>query len=94
MSMWTMIFLLAICGMAYAAWNKHQETKQGVVRDMWGNPVSDGSASRARESEMQREIADLRDRIKVLERIATEDRESLGLAREIEQLRDERSKSQ
>tara|TARA_A100001391_G_scaffold168882_1_gene129538 strand:- start:34385 stop:34669 length:285 start_codon:yes stop_codon:yes gene_type:complete len=94
MSLWTMIFLVAICGMAYAAWNRHQETKQGVVRDMWGNPVADHAADRARESEMARELAELRERVKVLERIATEDRESLNLAREIEQLRDERSKSE
>ena len=90
MGLWTMIFLLAICGMIFAAWSKHQETKNGIVRDMWGNPVEGKGDKSAREGELERELADLRERVKVLERIATDDRETLGLAREIEQLRDQR----
>ncbi len=94
MSMWTMIFLLAIGGMIFAAWRHHHDARHGIVRDSMGEPIIDRSRNSAREEEMSRELADLRDRVKVLERIATEDRESLSLAREIEQLRDERSKSQ
>jgi len=38
--------------------------------------------------ELEREVADLRERVKVLERIATDDRETKRLASEIESLRD------
>ncbi|HUQ13203.1 MAG TPA: hypothetical protein VM055_02905 [Novosphingobium sp.] len=39
-------------------------------------------------AELEREIADLRKRLAVLERIATDDRQSKAIAHEIEQLRD------
>lgn len=41
-----------------------------------------------REEQLEGEIEDLRERIKVLERIACDDRQRLGLADEIERLRD------
>ncbi|MEO5586091.1 MAG: hypothetical protein ABIQ81_00190 [Novosphingobium sp.] len=40
-----------------------------------------------RETELQREVEDLRQRIAVLERIATEDRHGKAIAAEIESLR-------
>jgi hypothetical protein len=43
--------------------------------------------STPRESELQKEVEDLRQRIAVLERIATEDRHSKSIAHEIENLR-------
>jgi hypothetical protein len=42
----------------------------------------------AREAEMERELVELRERVKVLERIATDGRSSRSLADEIESLRD------
>ena len=42
----------------------------------------------AREAELQREIVDLKKRLAVLERIATDDRQSKAIAHEIEALRD------
>ena len=41
-----------------------------------------------REAELQREIVDLQKRLAVLERIATDDRQSKAIAHEIESLRD------
>lgn len=41
----------------------------------------------SREAELEREVAELRDRIAVLERIATEDRHGRAIAAEIEALR-------
>ena len=41
-----------------------------------------------REAELQREIVDLKKRLAVLERIATDDRQSKAIAHEIESLRD------
>ena len=43
----------------------------------------------AREAELQREIVDLKKRLAVLERIATDDRQSKAIAHEIEALRDQ-----
>jgi hypothetical protein len=40
---------------------------------------------------LQRELEELRERVKVLERIATEDRETKLLSAEIERLRDRQS---
>ncbi len=42
-----------------------------------------------RERELEDEVKDLRERLKVLERIATEDRAAKRLSFEIEQLRDD-----
>lgn len=47
-------------------------------------PRADESYTR----ELEREVADLRERVKVLERIATDDRDTKRLASEIEALRD------
>ena len=41
-----------------------------------------------REAELEREIVDLKKRLAVLERIATDDRQSKAIAQEIEALRD------
>lgn len=48
----------------------------------------DQLAPSAREIELQHEVEELRERIHVLERIATEDRQPRRLAAEIENLRD------
>jgi hypothetical protein len=58
---------------------KHQGT-QGAADPMLG---------RGQEQQLQHEVEQLRERIKVLERIATEDRETKRLSAEIERLRGE-----
>ncbi|MDP3677173.1 MAG: hypothetical protein Q8R44_19090 [Novosphingobium sp.] len=50
--------------------------------------ADEGSGSPAREAELEREIIDLKKRLAVLERIATDDRQSKAIAHEIESLRD------
>jgi hypothetical protein len=89
MSLWTMIFLLAAGGILYAAWKHQQDLKAGIVRDQDGNPVRGAGRDQAREEELQREIENLRERVKVLERIATDDGEARRLAEEIDRLRDQ-----
>ena len=54
-----------------------------------GTPEIDRSG---REAELEREVDDLRERIHVLERIATEDTESKRLSAEIESLREDKGK--
>ena len=58
----------------------------GIIEDERGNQTYVGPASR--DAEAQREIEDLRERIKVLERIATDkNSEAERLASQIEDLR-------
>jgi hypothetical protein len=49
---------------------------------------SERRGSSAREAELEREVLDLKKRLAVLERIATDDRQSRAIAQEIESLRD------
>jgi hypothetical protein len=53
-----------------------------------GHPLLDPAQPSPRELELQREVEDLRERIHVLERIATDGRQSHALAAEIESLRE------
>ncbi|MFN3517591.1 MAG: hypothetical protein ACK4YM_10600 [Novosphingobium sp.] len=59
-------------------------------RSMDGEPRAEAAApaGSARESELQQDIEHLRERIEVLERIATDGRSTRALAAEIESLRD------
>ena len=86
MNFWTFVFLCVVAGIAYDMWRKkhlsslgHWEGGDGKVQPL--NPD--------RDSELLREVRDLRERVKVLERIATDDHEPKRLAAEIERLRDE-----
>lgn len=60
--------------------------KYGMMRD--GAPLPNDALPSPREEELHREVTDLRERIKVLERIATDGRQTAQLADEIESLRD------
>lgn len=60
-----------------------QTQRDGLMMD---GPAPDALAHQ-REAELQREVEDLRERIKVLERIATDGRGAAALANEIESLR-------
>ena len=61
------------------------QARHGIVEDEHGRQTA---IPRHNEAELEREIADLRKRLAVLERIATDDRQSKAIAHEIEQLRD------
>ncbi|RJY08087.1 hypothetical protein [Aurantiacibacter aquimixticola] len=84
MSFWTMLFLLALAGIAYSIWTRRHDSAQGIVRDSRGDPLP--PANTEREAELQNEVEQLRERVKVLERIATDP--SRRTAEEIEKLRD------
>ena len=57
----------------------------GITTDVMGNekPIAPPT-----NSALEREVEELRERVKVLERIATEDRETKRLSAEIESLRE------
>ena len=89
MNLWEFILLVSIAGMFYSAWRSKHLAQHGVFEDQHGK--IQGIAS-PREAELEREVEELRERVKVLERIATEDRETKLLSAEIEKLRDPQPK--
>ncbi|MEL0157087.1 hypothetical protein [Sphingopyxis sp.] len=63
--------------------------KYGVHRDRRGNEYFVGNANRDAETKaLQAEIRQLKERIQVLERIATDNNRAVSLDEEIEKLRD------
>jgi len=83
MSVWSAIVLVVlIVSVAMVMRSRHRGAGN------WRDNHETGAADASRESELETEIDELKERIKVLERIAYDDRRRLGLADEIEQLRD------
>jgi hypothetical protein len=63
--------------------------KHGIRRDRHGNEFFDAKAGNDEETKaLQAEIRALKDRIQVLERIATDNNRAVTLDQEIERLRD------
>ena len=91
MDHWVVIMILGI--VAISAFSRVQRAKYGSLgkhrRDGF-NPQAllDPAQPSPREKELQREVEDLRERIHVLERIATDGRSTRALSDEIESLRD------
>ena len=75
------VVIVGIVGLTEVLKAKHRG-RHGITTDMLGNekPIV--------PDEVKREVEDLRERIKVLERIATEGGETKRLAEEIDKLRD------
>lgn len=86
MSFWTaVVVIVAIVVIGQAIRSRHNSAA-GFGTNSDGDPVP--RADTGRERQLESEIAELKERIKVLERIAYDDRKRLGLADEIESLRD------
>ncbi|WP_309622147.1 hypothetical protein [Novosphingobium sp.] len=86
MDFWTVIMVLGIVAITSLArvLRAKYNAQHGIVTDRRGNMQMLAQPS---DSELQREVETLRERIKVLERIATDGRQSNNLAAEIESLR-------
>ena len=83
MNMWEAIVLIVIItSVAKMIRGRHMR----IGRDDRFGQLPD-QASAADQAALRREVEDLRDRIKVLERIVTDGRQSHDLAAEIERLR-------
>lgn len=80
MSFWTAVVAI-IAILAFA------NMRAAKYRNQPGEPPPP-SAEAAYTASLEREVAEMRKRLEVLERIATEDREPRRLASEIEALRD------
>ena len=84
MSFWTaVVIIVAIIALTEVIKSRHR-AQAGITRDSAGNehPV------KTIDPAVQREVEELRERVKVLERIATEDRDTNALSAEIDRLRD------
>lgn len=92
MSLWTaIVVIVAIIAVAEVLKAKHR-AQHGITKDWLGNELNGDEPGRlppVRDEQLEREVKDLRERVKVLERIATEDRETKRLSAEIESLRKE-----
>lgn len=84
MSFWTAIVVIAAIWACVAMMRSRNNSRLGYGTDDEGNPVGNPR----REEELRREIENLHERLKVLERIATDDREAKRLSAEIDELRD------
>ncbi|AXB75828.1 hypothetical protein V474_22580 [Novosphingobium barchaimii LL02] len=82
MSFWTAVVVLFAIGCV--TWLKAQRYQ--ALGDKRG-PRAEGYDHTAREHELEREVEEMRKRIIVLERIATDEKHGNDLAREIEKLR-------
>lgn len=62
------------------------KARMGIRKDMWGNEIKDNGRDDAEVEQMREQMKALKERVAVLERIATEKNHSLE--HEIERLRD------
>lgn len=84
MSFWTaVVIIVGIIAVAEVLKAKHR-ARHGITVDHNGTE----KLTQRHEAELKREIEELRERIKVLERIATDGRDTRLLSDEIEKLRD------
>jgi uncharacterized protein YlxW (UPF0749 family) len=84
MNLWTFLLVVSIAGMIFSAWRTKHFARHGVFEEHGKVRQLDTGE---RETALQREVEDLRERIKVLERIATDDRGASRLSAEIDALR-------
>jgi hypothetical protein len=85
MSFWTaVVIIVAIVALTEVIKSKHR-ARHGITTDALGNekPLAPPT-----NPALEREVQELRERVKVLERIATEDTETKRLSAEIESLRE------
>lgn len=77
------VIIVIVCAIAGVFKARH-----GVVKDRLGNDVYVGKDNDAENARLQDEVTTLKERIAVLERLATDDQRSIDLDREIAKLRD------
>ncbi len=87
MDFWTVFMVVSIVAITQVArvMRARYQAQHGIVEDRKGRVQM---LAQPADNELQREVETLRERIKVLERIATDDRKPQALAAEIESLRD------
>jgi hypothetical protein len=84
-SFWTAIVIIVGIMVIGGVFRSRHNALNGYATDQHGNPVGPTQ----RERELEAEITELRERVHVLERIATEESDTKRLSAEIDKLRDE-----
>ncbi|WAT18986.1 hypothetical protein OZN62_05305 [Aurantiacibacter sp. MUD11] len=87
MSSWLVIILVAAIVTAGWVMVERDRRKHGITRDWMGNESREGPQEDIEKKMLESEVEELRERVKVLERIATDP--ARRTAEEIEKLRDE-----
>lgn len=94
MNLWTAIVLIVLIGAATSVLRSRYNAQNGITEDMMGNQTLSRPPDPESSEGAEREIAALKDRIAVLERIAydknsTTARERERISAEIDALREE-----
>ena len=84
MTMWTAIVVIVAILAVSEVLTARYRARHGITKDMMG----DEKLANREDPALKREVEELRERVNVLERIATEDRETNLLSAEIESLRE------
>ena len=84
MSFWTAVVTIVAIIAFTTLIRSHHRTKAGIITDNAGNERE----RTAIDEESKRELEELRERVKVLEKITVDGREARAIAEEIEALRD------
>lgn len=84
MNFWNAVVIIV----AIIAFANIQMTKHRSRAERGNSSRQPGELPSQREADLLREVEDLRERVKVLERIATDGRSTAALANEIENLRE------
>lgn len=84
MSFWTAIVIIVAMAVFADVLKSRYRARHGITEDEDGNE----RLVQREDPALRRELEDLRERVKVLERIATDGRETRLLSEEIEKLRD------
>lgn len=85
MTMWAAIVLIVAIFAVASVLRSGRNARPGDPADEAGDPLGDPRL----EAELRREIAELRERVQVLERIATDNPDARRLSAEIDRLRDQ-----
>lgn len=85
MNFWTAVVVIVALGVLADIMKNRYRARHGFMHDNGG---PDGRVLAGPDPVVQRELEDLRERVKVLERIVTDERKSANIAAEIESLRD------
>lgn len=85
------VFIMLIVGIVTFGWVmvERQRTQKGITRDWMGNETINRQGDDQEKAQLLREVEELRERVKVLERIATDENDTKRLSAEIDKLRDE-----
>lgn len=84
MNFWTAVVIIVAITAVVRLMKARYRAQAGIVADKQGNE----RAIERGDTESKRELEELRDRVKVLEKITVDGREAKAIADEIEKLRD------